>query len=365
MIPINDPLRTICQEQELPDLFNRVIESGKWILGPEHDAFERELANFIGARFAHGVANGTDALEIALRAVGCAVGSNVISVANAGGYASIAANAIGCKVIYCDVDPIRLVMDVDSLKRLLSKDITAVVVTHLFGNVAPIGEIVDMCRPLGISVIEDCAQAIGSMLNGIRVGSIGDVGTFSFYPTKNLAAIGDAGAVTTSNEEISQKILMLRQYGWVEKYKVESSGGMNSRLDELQAAILRVRLLKLESNNKLRRRILNAYEIELAETSTRLVTRSDLNASPHLAVLYFCSREARQNFRQGFHDIGIQTDIHYPLLDSDQPGFDSQWRLSDLPNSRESVERILTIPLFPGLNEEELGLICGAIKSYS
>ena len=220
MIPINDLSRSFDNQQELLESIQRVVLSGQWIQGPEHNAFEKELADFIGTKHALGVANGTDALEIALRAAGCSPGAKVITVANAGGYTTVAARAIGCEIIYCDIDSERLVIDPESLQDLISEEIRVVVVTHLYGNVAPVGAIVEMCKSFGITVIEDCAQAIGASDAGKRVGSVGDIGTFSFFPTKNLGAIGDGGALTTNNPIYAENIRRLRQYGWADKYRI-------------------------------------------------------------------------------------------------------------------------------------------------
>jgi dTDP-4-amino-4,6-dideoxygalactose transaminase len=285
-IPLNDLSRGIARSEEAQSAILSVLQSGHWVHGPEHKGFEIELAKFLNVSHVLGVASGTDALEIALRAIGCTNGSKIISVANAGGYTSIAAAAIGCEVIYCDVDPEKLLIDPESLSALLSEEIAAVVVTHLYGNVAPVGAIRRMCEPFGIKIIEDCAQAIGASEDRKRVGTIGHVGTFSFYPTKNLGAIGDGGALATDDSKIAQKILELRQYGWTSKYKIDISDGMNSRLDEIQAAILRIGLSKLDLMNLRRRQIVEKYsevlkgsELKLVTSSTLFVNMSDFNWS--------------------------------------------------------------------------------------
>jgi len=363
MIPIQDLGRGADTHQEIIQAIERVIRSGKLIHGPEHSAFEHEFADFIGAQFAHGVANGTDALELALRAVGCVVGSTVISVANAGGYTSIAAQAVGCEVIYSDTDPDRLVMDPESLRQHLSKSVTAVVVTHLFGNVAPVGQIVEMCRPFGIKVIEDCAQAIGARYRGQTVGSIGDIGTFSFYPTKNLGAFGDGGALTTSNPEYSKAITSLRQYGWKSKYQINITGGMNSRLDEIQAAVLRIKLRYLPEWNEKRRVILSKYAATVSETSLRLVTSYLPDSAPHLAVISLPQNSIRENFRLFLENEMIQTDIHYPVLDFDQIGFSIN--KSEVPTTLAASKTIVSIPLFPEMYEYEVQKVCSALGRYA
>jgi len=363
MIPINDLSRSIADHQGVMEAIDRVIRSGKWIHGPEHNAFEGELAEFIGAKYAYGVGNGTDALEIALRAVGCVAGSTIITVANAGGYTSIAAKSIGCKVIYCDVDPLHLVINPDSLKPLLSKTINAVVVTHLFGNVAPISRITEMCREYGIKVIEDCAQSIGGSENGNSLGSIGDIGTFSFYPTKNLGAIGDGGALTTNSDEYAKRIQSLRQYGWNGKYRITITGGMNSRLDEIQAAILRINLRNLPKNNQRRKDVIRLYSSGLIDSCIRLVTSGHDGSAPHLAIILLPEESDREKFRSKLMQANISTDIHYPILDNHQDGFDNLKNNSSLKVSEELSARILSIPLFPDLSESEISEIISAVIS--
>lgn len=365
MIPINDLTRGIAQSDEVSAAISRVLRSGYWIHGPEHAAFEREFAEFLNVDHVLGVASGSDALEIALRAVGCKPGSKIITVSNAGGYTPIAAASIGCEVIYCDVDSEKLLIDPIALAPLLSKEISAVIVTHLYGNVAPITIIKGMCDEFGISVIEDCAQATGGSEDGVRVGGIGHVGTFSFYPTKNLGAIGDGGALATNNPEIAQKISHLRQYGWTSKYKIDVAGGMNSRLDEIQAAVLRVGLPKLDNLNKMRLNIIERYSEAIRETSLKLITSYHPGNAAHLAVLEIPKHLDRNKFRSHLMDNEIQADIHYPVLDIDQMGLAPSGVATDQSNSRRASELILTIPLFPELKDSEITRIAQALRSYN
>ena len=365
MIPVNDLTRGNAKSIEVKEAILKVLASGHWIHGVEHMGFQDELAEFLSATYVLGVASGTDALEIALRAVGCEVNSRIVSVANAGGYTSIAAASIGCDVIYCDVDAEKLLMDPVSLVPLLSAEITAVVVTHLYGNVAPVKEIREMCEPFGIKVIEDCAQAIGANEFGSRVGTIGHIGTFSFYPTKNLGAIGDGGALATSDKEIAQRISELRQYGWTSKYKIDVPGGMNSRLDEIQAAVLRVGLPKLDAMNDKRRQIVENYSRALQGSKIRLVTSFQSGNVAHLAVLLLPEKTVRDEFREYMDGRGIQTDIHYPILDTHQYGLSRAKQDYLLPISNAATERIISIPLFPDLLDTEINNICSALKDFA
>jgi dTDP-4-amino-4,6-dideoxygalactose transaminase len=361
MIPINDLKRGIARSEEAVAAVTRVLSSGYWIQGPEHYAFEEEFAEFLNVEHVLGVASGTDALEIALRAVGCKQGSKVVTVANAGGYTSITAASIGCEVIYCDIDPHRLLMDPEALVGLLSKEISAVVVTHLYGNVAPVSLIKGLCDQFGIPVIEDCAQAAGATEEGVRVGTIGHIGTFSFYPTKNLGAIGDGGALATSSSTYAKRIESLRQYGWSTKYEIVNPGGMNSRLDEIQAAVLRIGLRHLDFQNAKRVKILKSYEEALLGSSVKLISSSELGNVAHLGVLKLPDHMERGEFRRKMDEYSIQTDIHYPILDCDQLGLSRHTRSHKLTNSKNSIEKIVSIPLFPELTSEETRLVVSAL----
>lgn len=364
MIPLNDLKRSYRLSVETRSTISRVLDSGNWIHGPEHESFEKELAVYLGVKHVLGVASGTDALEIALRALGCDSKSRVITVANAGGYVTIATSRIGCEVLYCDVDPIALQMDPAHLKTIISKEIDVVVVTHLYGNVAPILEIKKLCDEFGIKVIEDCAQAIGASSNNLKVGSICDIGTFSFYPTKNLGGLGDGGALACTSDIYADKIRSLRQYGWGEKYFVEVSGGMNSRLDEIQAAILRIGLPLLDEMNEKRRNILLKYSQSIRSTHIRLVTSFGPGNVGHLAVCILPSASARENFRTHMRNYGIQTQVHYPILDSQQRGFGLGAMQTDIPISVQSVHLIVTIPLFPELENDEIEIITKALEAF-
>jgi dTDP-4-amino-4,6-dideoxygalactose transaminase len=364
VIPINDLTRGIAQSEEAAEAITRVLRSGYWIHGPEHAAFEEEFAEFLRIDHVLGVASGTDALEIALRALGCKRGSKIITVANAGGYTPIAAASIGCEVIYCDIDPERLLMDPKALTPLLSKKISAVVVTHLYGNVAPVSEIKVMCQQFGIPVIEDCAQAIGGHEGAFRLGTIGDIGAFSFYPTKNLGGIGDGGALATKNPELAKRVSQLRQYGWGAKYDIQISGGMNSRLDEIQAAVLRIGLKQVDELNSRRKSIATVYFNALKNSRINLVTSTLQNSVAHLAVLLLPSREKREHFRDSLRLAGIQTDVHYPIFDFDQYGLIGGKQNLCLPNTVSLGGRIVSIPLFPELKESEVTKIANVLRDY-
>jgi len=362
VVPFNDLSRNwIATSKEVHDVSLRVLKSGSYIHGPEHADFEVEFADFLGVRHAMGVASGTDALEIALRAIGCEKGSKIVSVANAGGYTSIVAHVIGCEVIYCDVDPSSLVVTDHTVAALLSSDIKAVVVTHLYGNIAPIDKILVLCAQYGITVIEDCAQAIGGTLNGKSVGTFGDIAAFSFYPTKNLGAAGDGGMIVTNNDFFASSIRELRQYGWHGKYIISRLGGMNSRLDELQAAILRIGLSKVSNLNTRRRDIIRSYQSALLGTDVSLSTSLSEGSVAHLAVLRIPSAQGRDEIRDYLEARGIGTEIHYPTLDCDQGAYSQKAVTSSLPESRKAQTEILSIPCFPEMTQTEVSMVISAL----
>jgi dTDP-4-amino-4,6-dideoxygalactose transaminase len=363
MLPVNDLTRGIARSDEAAEAIARVLRSGNWIHGPEHAAFENEFAQFLEVDHVLGVASGTDALEIALRAVGCSRGSKIISVANAGGYTSIAAASIGCDVIYCDVDIEKLVMDPVVLKPLLSKDISAVVVTHLYGNIAPAAEIKDMCDVYGIPVIEDCAQAAGGLEGNNRVGSIGDIGTFSFYPTKNLGAIGDAGAIITSNEKLDAISKSLRNYGQSDRYH-HPLLGLNSRLDEIQAAILINKCEQIDNQIYKRRLIAKKYNNSINNIKIKkLAVPNDIEN--HVYHLYVIRCENRNLLQKYLLDLGIQTLAHYPIPIHKQV---SVHGISVDPIGMGISERYasecLSIPCHPELNDFQVQKVIEAINGF-
>ncbi len=362
-VPLNDLSRGIAQSTEVQAAILRVLESGRWVHGLEHDHFEVELAEYLGASYVMGVASGTDAIEIALRAIGCRPGSVVVTTANAGGYTSIASELIGCQVLYCDVDPLTLLIDPNHFKTLASKNISAVVVTHLYGNVAPVLQIKEICEEFGIKVIEDCAQAMGARVGESYCGTIGDIGTFSFYPTKNLGAIGDGGAIATNNSVYAEKIRSLRQYGWSSKYVMRDKGGMNSRLDEIQAAVLRLGLRKLDSQNIKRMDILKLYQESLIGSKFKFVSSSNSGNAPHLAVLRLPAVVDRDEFRKMMSEYSVQTDVHYPILDCDQTGRFEASHEVQLPSSRAAVEKIVSIPFFAELTPSEILYVCNTLRN--
>lgn len=356
-IPVADPARAAAAARdEILSAVERVLAAGRYIHGAEHATFEEELASFVGVAHCAGVASGTDALTLALAAVGCAPGDDIVTAANAGGYATAAARRLGLDVRYADVSPETLGLTAATVEPALTPRTRAVVATHLYGLMCDVEDIVELCRGRGVRVVEDCAQAAGAARDGRRAGAFGDVATFSFYPTKTLAAIGDGGAVATDDDAIDERVRSLRQYGWAEKYVVEGEGGLNSRLDELQAAVLRIGLPQLDARNERRRDIVRRYAEALPSTAGRFVWADGEDFVGHLAVMV---AEDRDRARSVLEAAGVGTDVHYPRADYDQPA----WRTAvRLPVTDYAVHHVLTVPCYPELIEDEVNRVAEALR---
>lgn len=364
-IPVNALDRALAAERrDLHAAVARVVDSGWYVLGPETEAFEREFAEFVGVAHCVGVGNGTDALEIALLALGVQPGHTVATVANAGMYATAAIVKIGARPLFVDVGPDDLLMTAATLGAALDQHdaaVSAVVVTHLFGQLADVSALIALCERLGVGVVEDCAQAAGSRRDARHAGSFATIGTFSFYPTKNLAALGDGGAVATDDADLAARVRRLRQYGWDRKYHAVEPGGRNSRLDEMQAAVLRRRLPDTETRNATRRSIVARYRDALPGGRRIVVNALDESYSAHLAVL---STPTRAADRAHLTDAGIGTDVHYPIPDHRQPIL-RETRSGPLPVTEAAADEVLTLPCFPQLREDEIIRVCEALRTMA
>ena len=324
--------------------------------------FENAFASFIGANFCVGVASGSDALKIALTSAGIGVGSRVVTVANAGMYSSNAIFAVGATPIYIDIDANNMLLDIKCLLDFDSLNIDALIVTHLFGLAHPkIDEIAIWCKSNSVVLIEDCAQAHGAIINGRMVGTFGDLSCFSFYPTKNLGALGDAGAVLTNSPDLHESITSLRQYGWKKKYHVALRDGMNSRLDELQAAILNYFLPQLDNWNSRRREIAGSY---LSQIDNPLVTTPSEFSDNYVSHLFVIRTKNRKSLIDHLSQRGIGTDIHYPVPDHMQEPYRVENLNVTLPITERICKELITIPCFPELTDSEIDKICTAINEW-
>jgi dTDP-4-amino-4,6-dideoxygalactose transaminase len=339
----------------------KVLDRHWYVLGEEVSGFESEFSQYIGVDHCVSMANGTDALEIALRSVGVEPGDFVVTVANAGFYSSTAIHAIGATPLYVDVTESTMTMSVDSLAEALKQKPKCVIVTHLYGRMAPIKQLLAMTREAGVTLIEDCAQSHGAKYEGRQAGSWGDAACFSFYPTKNLGALGDGGAVVTNRGDIASRLRTLRQYGWSSKYHVGHAGGKNSRLDEIQAAILRVKLPLLDSWNEARRDIASRYNEAFASLAVDALPPVDESFVGHLYVLRTHNRDALRDFLK---IQGISTDIHYPIPDHRQAAYPQPDIVGSLNVTDTLCKTLVTLPCFPGMKNEEVTSVISAVRKF-
>ena len=360
-VPLSDPLREYhLLRDEFDAAYRRVMESGYYIMGREHDQFETELAAYCGVPHCIAVASGTDALELALKATGCGPGSEVITVANAGAYTTLSAIEVGATPVFADIDAETLTISPSSVAAALSDRTRAVVVTHLYGKLADVEGVRAAVGP-DVAIVEDCAQAHGAARGGRRAGSFGDVATFSFYPTKNLGAFGDGGALVTNRDDIAASLRLLRQYGWNRRYHVSVTGGRNSRLDELQAAFLRIKLAALDRMNERRRAVAARCRDAAAGTAIDVVHAPGEDFVAHLLIARHPDRAAVMA-RLG--ERGVATSIHYPVADHEQQALAGvQWRTPGLPNTEAAQREIFTLPCFAGMRDDEVDYVCEALAA--
>lgn len=360
---INDLGRhTLSMQDELGAAVDRVLRSGWFVLGPEVAAFEKEFADYCDATHCVSLANGTDALELALRALDIGAGKTVLTVANAGMYSTVAILATGAIPVYAEVRPDTLLADTADVARILEREkIDAVIVTHLYGLLADVGKVVELAHSRGVPVVEDCAQAHGARMDGRRAGSFGDIGCFSFYPTKNLGALGDGGAIVTSRDDLAGKVRQLRQYGWSGKYHASLPGGRNSRLDEMQAAVLRVMLPRLDQWNARRREIAARYSTGIKHPK---VTVPAIHADDYVAHLYVIRTPGRDALKQHLAEAGIPTDMHYPVPDYAQEACRHLFAGVDLPVTSQACNEVLTLPCFPEMSNDEVDFVVARVNSW-
>jgi dTDP-4-amino-4,6-dideoxygalactose transaminase len=360
MIRVFDLDRKILRYQDVIEArFREVLKSGQLILGLEVKNFESKFAKYLGVDNCVGVGNGTDALYLSLRALNVTSETTVGLVANAGYYTSTAINAVGARKKYLDVDPKNSNVTLETIKNTQNLDV--LVVTHLYGlAVENMEQVSEYCRANGIHLVEDCAQAAGAIVDGKKVGSWGDLATFSFYPTKNLGALGDGGAVVGNSDVLINRVRKLREYGWSEKYSVELRGGVNSRLDEIQAAFLATFLDYLDDENSKRRQIANEYSSKIQNS---LIATPDLHSEEFVAHLYVIQCAKRDLLAKYLHENGVSTAIHYPINDYSQQIEinNDEFRLG----STDSLgSRILTIPCHPELGQDEIDRIIQLLNDF-
>lgn len=348
---------------EIDAAIAEVVSGGWYILGEQTHLFEAEFAAYITSDgHAVGVASGTDALLLALKALNVGHGDEVITVSHTAVATVAAIELSGARPVLVDVDPVTFTMNPEQIEAVITPRTRAIVPVHLYGQTADMDPIMALAARHGLVVVEDCAQAHGARYKGRPAGGMGDAAAFSFYPTKNLAAMGDGGAVFTRRPDVAERVRMLRQYGWKERY-VSHVAGFNSRLDEVQAAILRVRLRHLDEENAARRRLAAVYDDLLREAPVdTLGKRPDCDHVYHLYVIRTADRDGLQAHLQR---QGVGTGIHYPVPIHRQPAYRRLgYGPGSLPVTEELAGRILSLPMFPDLTEDQIETVVSAICSY-
>lgn len=340
----------------------RVIGRNHYVLGVEVASFEKNFAAYCGVPHCIGVGNGTDALELSLRALGVGPGDEVALAPNAGFYGSTAVRLVGAVPTYVDVDAQTLALCPGALEAQLNlRRPAAIIVTHLYGQLAAVEEIAEVAARHAVPLIEDVAQAHGARRNGRTAGSFGALGCFSFYPTKNLGALGDGGAVVCADGDLAGRVRSLRQYGWGRKYHNELSLGRNSRLDELQAAVLNDKLPHLDHANEARRAIARCYRD--AFSGLPLILPASLGAD-HVVHLYVVRSTRRDDLRGFLSDQGIAADIHFPVPDHRQAVQSAQYAGVSLPQAESACETVLSLPCYPGMPPEHVARVTTAVRGF-
>lgn len=348
-------------EQEIREVLEDFLSKGSYILGEQVQNFEKEFCAYLGVDYGIGVANGTEAITIGLKALGVGVGDEVITVSHTAVATVVGIEQTGATAVLADIDPEFYTIDVSKLDKLLTPRTKAIVVVHLYGQSCDLDAIMAFCKSRRLALLEDCAQAHGASWKDKRVGSYGDVSTFSFYPTKNLGALGDGGFVATNSPKVYDSLKILRQYGWRERY-VSEIRGMNSRLDEIQAGILRVKLKYLDKDNARRQNIAEMYNSSFE--GLPLVIPKVHPFSKHVFHLYVIKTEKRDALIEHLNSSNIYPLIHYPVPIHQQPAYLGSCEKGSLPVTEAIASQVLSLPMYPELSASEQEVIVRTVKSF-
>ena len=349
--------------REYETAFRRMLAGADFILGQEVSSFEKEFAEFTGTRFAVGVNSGLDALSLALRVLNIGPGDEVILPANSFIATALAVTSVGAVPVLADVDPRYLLLNVESVKKVLTPKTKAVIPVHLYGQPVPMRPLGDFCRKHQLFLVEDACQAHGAAIGKKRCGSFGELGCFSFYPGKNLGAFGDGGMITTDNPSYYQKLLLLRNYGSVVKYQHEVAG-FNTRLDSLQAAFLRIKLRRLEKWNQSRQILSRRYEANLKNLSGISILRSRRGyfSANHLYIVLTEHRDALRDF---FSKKGIGAGIHYPVPIHLQGAYKHLGqKTGSFPVSEQASKKVLSLPIYPEMSLKAVDQVSREVRNF-
>ncbi|MFC1559876.1 DegT/DnrJ/EryC1/StrS family aminotransferase [Candidatus Margulisiibacteriota bacterium] len=364
MIPMVDFKREYLSiKAEIDGAIKEVFDSGWFVLGKQVESFENEFASYIGAKHAIGVGSGTEALHLALIACGVQKDDEVITVPNTAVPTVSAIDFAGAKPVFVDIDKDSYCMDPAEVEEKITKKTKAIMPVHLFGQAADMDPLIKLAKEHGLNIIEDACQAHGSIYKNKKVGALGDAGCFSFYPTKNLGAYGDAGIVTTNDAKIADKVRSLRNYGQSETRYVHKIRGFNSRLDEIQAAVLRAKLKHLDKWNEQRRKLADKYSGLLSKSKVAVPKEKDHGRSCN--HLYVIRSEKRDELQKYLKDHGVVTNIHYPIPVYLQEAYGYLGvKRGACPIAEAYAEQILSIPLYPQLKDEEAEKVASLILEF-
>jgi len=348
-------------KDELQAAVTRVMERCDFILGEDVEVLEREFAEYCGARFAVGVATGTDALRIALTAAGIGPGDEVITAANTFIATVLAISYVGATPVLVDVGRDTYNIDPEQVTRALTPRTKALLPVHLYGQPADMAPLAEIAKENGLKLIEDACQAHGALYDDRRAGSLGLLGCFSFYPGKNLGAYGDGGMVVTDDEDLVRECKMLRNYGRMQKYEHEMKG-YNCRLDTIQAAILRVKLRHLDRWNELRRRNAELYRTALADLEVELPQEAE--RCRHVYHMYVIRTRDRDEVQKRLKAAGVSTGIHYPIPVHCQKAYDDlPYRVGDFPVTEQYAGAILSLPMYPELSADQIQYVADSLAT--
>lgn len=358
----NPRAQYLAHKEDIDAAIQSVLDKGRYILGDEVFSFESEFADYVGV--GHGVAagSGTEALHLALAACGIGQGDEVITVAHTAVATVSAIELTGAEAVFVDIEPDYFTLDAGLLEQAITPRTKAIIPVHIYGQPADMQAINSIAKAHNLRVIEDCAQAHGAAFQGRRVGSMSDIACFSFYPTKNLGALGDGGMVVTNDSDLAARARLLREYGWQDRYTSEICG-WNSRLDELQAAVLRVKLRHLDSDNTRRGALAEHYNRALDVSFIRRPACRP--ASAHVYHLYVIRSSDRDKLQGFLKEREIQTLVHYPVPVHLQPAYKGRLRGSDnLRETELAAKEILSLPMFPELDDASLSAVVEGIKAF-
>lgn len=348
----------LMHEKQINAAVARVLKSQQFILGRETELFEEEFAAYLGIKYAIGVGSGTDGLILALLALGITKGDEVITQSNSFVATAEAIAFVGAKAVFVDIDPGTYQLEMADLQNKISKKTKAIIPVHMYGAPGPIREVVAFAKKNALYVVEDACQAHGSSYNGKKLGTFGDIGVFSFYPSKNLGAYGDAGCVVTNSSSIQKSIAMMRNHGQKTKY-FHDTIGINSRLDEIQAAVLRLKLKFLEKTNNEHRRIATLYH-SLLRVKTQAIIAGG-NSNYYVFVIQVKKRDSLQRYLK---ETGIETIIHYPVPIHQQRPFSNGYKPGSLPVTEELARTCLSLPLFTGISGDEIRYVSEKVNAF-